>query len=132
MVGANDGQTGNPGLTLTDANLRKYSSTMPRKQSFGGTRSFATEKHSMKSYMSSLSSMSNFFRVTDSPYGGVIPSSVLRQAMEKRQEQLRQEGAVKGRDAQQQVPEQTQQDVMNTSAGQQGSAGDTTQTNIQP
>lgn len=37
--------------------------------------------------------MSNFFRVTDSPFGGVIPSSVLRQAMEKRQEKINQEGA---------------------------------------
>lgn len=58
-----------------------------------GARSFYTENVSMKSYMSSLSSMSNFFRVTDSPFGGVIPSSVLRQAMEKRQEKINQEGA---------------------------------------
>ena len=43
--------------------------------------------------MSSLSSMSNFFRVTDSPFGGVIPSSVIRQAMEKRQQQIKREGA---------------------------------------
>ena len=51
-----------------------------------GVRSFArTEKHSVKSYMSNLSSMSNFFKVTDSPFGGVIPSRVLRVAMEKRQ-----------------------------------------------
>ena len=50
-----------------------------------GVRSFArTEKHSVKSYMSNLSSMSNFFKVTDSPFGGVIPSRVLRVAMEKR------------------------------------------------
>ena len=58
---------------------------MPKTMNTFGAKSFArTEKHSMKSYMSSLSSMSNFFRVTESPFGGVIPSSVLRQAMDKR------------------------------------------------
>ena len=60
-------------------------------------RSFArTEKHSVKSYMSNLSSMSNFFKVTDSPFGGVIPSRVLRVAMEKRQQQLNQDGGASG------------------------------------
>ena len=63
----------------------------------GGPRSFAkTEKHSMRSYMSSLSSMSNFFRVTDSPFSGVIPSSVLRQAMEKRQNEMDKENSATG------------------------------------
>ena len=46
--------------------------------------------------MSSLSSMSNFFRVTDSPFSGVIPSSVLRQAMEKRQNQIDKENSATG------------------------------------
>ena len=64
-------------------NLQKYSKTMNQHKM--GVRSFArTEKHSVKSYMSNLSSMSNFFKVTDSPFGGVIPSRVLRVAMEKR------------------------------------------------
>ena len=68
----------------TAKNLQKYENQ--KTSNVMGARSFArTEKHSMKSYMSSLSSMSNFFRVTDSPFGGVIPSNVLRQAMDKRQ-----------------------------------------------
>lgn len=68
------------------ANIKNFTSTMPKKPGYGGgTRSFAkTEKHSMRSYMTSLSSMSNFLRVTDSPFGGVIPSTVLRAAMERR------------------------------------------------
>lgn len=87
---ANDSEA-TPFSVPTAANLQKFSSAMrPKKM---GARSFYTEKVSMKSYMSSLSSMSNFFRVTDSPFGGVIPSSVLRQAMEKRQEKINQEGA---------------------------------------
>ena len=66
-------------------NLQKYQKTMNQHKM--GVRSFArTEKHSVKSYMSNLSSMSNFFKVTDSPFGGVIPSRVLRVAMEKRQQ----------------------------------------------
>lgn len=77
----------------TIANLQRHSMTTKESKPLGA-RSFArTEKHSMRSYMSSLSSMSNFFRVTDSPFGGVIPSSVIRQAMEKRQQQIKREGA---------------------------------------
>ena len=74
-------------------NIQPYAKSMP-KNAFGA-RSFArTEKHSMRSAYSTISNVSNFFRVTDSPFGcGVIPSSVLRAAMEKRQENLRQEGA---------------------------------------
>ena len=77
----------------THSNIQMYSKTMP-KNAFGA-RSFArTEKHSMRSAYSSISNVSNFFRVTDSPFGcGVIPSGVLRAAMEKRQEKLKQEGA---------------------------------------
>ena len=70
-------------MAPTAKNLQK----LPQKGStkIVGARSFAqTEKHSMRSHMSSFSSMSNFFRVTDSPFGGVIPANVLRQAMEKR------------------------------------------------
>lgn len=105
----------------TFANIQKYSSTMPKGAGFG-TRSFAkTEKHSMRSYMSSLSSMSNFLRVTDSPFGGVIPSTVLRAAMEKRQQEILQEGAaeqnVTTTNEEQPTTPAATHDIMNTSQG---------------
>jgi len=56
---------------------------MKQPKKFGGARSLAarTENHSTFSYFSSISTMSNFFKVTDAPFGGVIPANILRQAM---------------------------------------------------
>ena len=91
-----------------------------------GVRSFARTEHSMRSYMSSLTSMSNFFRVTDSPLSGVIPSSVLRQAMEKRQQELsRAEGGAQFADGSG-ADGGAKQQVLDVSQDQQGSSGDTT------
>lgn len=74
--------------------------------------------------------MSNFFRVTDSPFGGVIPASVLRKAMEQREKEAQMkeniaEGAAvqdppqdEGSDVNRSMPKQ---ELVNTSADQQGS-----------
>jgi len=60
----------------------------------GARRGFArTENNSTHSWASSISSMSKFFRASESHLGGVIPSSVLREALKKRQEQSKREGA---------------------------------------
>ena len=73
-----------PFAVPTIANLQSYGKTGKGGKPFGVRSLARTEKYSMKSYMSSLSSMNNFFRVTDSSLSGVIPASVLRKAMEKR------------------------------------------------
>ena len=84
-----------PFAVPTVANLQSYSKTGKGGKPFGVRSLARTENHSIKSYMSSLSSMNNFFRVTDSSLSGVIPASVLRKAMENRQQQdLQKEGAL--------------------------------------
>ena len=113
----------------TVANLQNYSKTGKGGKPFGVRSLARTENHSVKSYMSSLSSMNNFFRITDSSLSGVIPAAVLRKAMEKRQQEANKEGGteildVEGVETQNQS--MVQQDCMNTSADHQGSAGDTT------
>ena len=70
-----------------------------------------TENHSMTSFFSSISTMSNFFKVTDAPFGGVIPANILRDAMQQRQDiAANNEGATA----------KQQNEVLNSSASQQG------------
>lgn len=84
--------TTKPGPTMTIQNVKQHESrmsmNMPKKN--GGVRSVAarTENLSTFSCFSSISTMSNFFKVTEAPFGGLIPAKILRQEMQKRQEQL--------------------------------------------
>lgn len=77
-----------PFAVPTIANLQNYGKTGKGGKPFGVRSAARTEKYSMKSYMSSFSSMNNFFRITDSSLSGVIPTSVLRKAIDKRQQEL--------------------------------------------
>lgn len=97
-------------MAPTANNLSKLPQKSQKKVT--GARSYAqTEKHSIRSIISSLSTMSNFFRANDSPYGGVIPANVLRQAMEKRRLEQEKQGAAQASN----VDVQEQPDAMNSS-----------------